>query len=256
MENNKKFKVVLLGAGNVAWHLGKTMCENGVEILQVYSPRHAEELAKELEVPFTNNISELNETADMYLLALKDAAYVEIASYFPFKNKCMVHTSGSVDLAVFEKISDHRGVFYPFQTFTKGVNLPFEEVPVCVEASDESTRNTLLFFANKLTKVHYSIDSNQRKQLHLAGVFACNFTNAMYTIAKEIVEEKGMDFSLLLPLIRETARKVELQDPKQVQTGPAVRNDTLIMDLHLAMINHSNLKELYALMSKIICEKR
>lgn len=256
MENNKKFKVVLLGAGNVAWHLSKAMSKNGIEILQVYSPKRAEELAKELQVPFTNNISELNATADMYLLALKDAAYAEIATCFPFKNKCMVHTSGSVDLSVFEKISDHRGVLYPFQTFTKGVNLPFEEVPVCVEASDESTRNTLLFFANKLTKVHYSIDSNQRKQLHLAGVFACNFTNAMYTIAKEIVEEKGMDFSLLLPLIRETARKVELQDPKQVQTGPAVRHDTLIMELHLAMINHINIKELYALMSKIIAEKR
>lgn len=255
MDKKNKCNVVLLGSGNVAWHLGKAMLENGIDIQQLYSPHHPEILANELQVPYTTTLSKLNPTADIYVLSLKDDAYTSVIQNFPFHNACMAHTSGSLDLSVFEPITNCRGVFYPFQTFTKGIPLSFEEIPICIEASDENTRATLVSLAQKLSKHHYFIDSKQRKQLHLAGVYACNFTNALYDIAKQIVEEKGMDFSILLPLIQETARKVQFKSPKQAQTGPAARNDTLTIESHLTMINDTLKKDLYVLMSKIIREK-
>ncbi|MDD3280112.1 MAG: DUF2520 domain-containing protein [Bacteroidales bacterium] len=255
MDKKDKLSVVLLGSGNVAWHLGKAMFQNGIDLMQVYSPRHAEMLANELQVPFTTILSDLNPAADMYVLSLRDDAYASVIQDFPFQNACMAHTSGSLDLSVFEPITDCGGVFYPFQTFTKGIPLSFEEIPICIETSDQNTRAILVSLAQKLSKHHYFIDSKQRKKLHLAGVYACNFSNALYGIAKQLVEEKGMDFSILLPLIQETARKVQFQSPKQAQTGPAARNDTLTMETHLAMINGNLKKELYVLMSEIIRKK-
>lgn len=245
-------KVVLIGSGNVAWHIGNAMIDKEIKILQLFSPSHGKSLADEWNVPYINDLSLLNENADIYLFAIKEDAYNDIIEKFPFKNKCMIHTSGSVEMNVFETITTSYGVLYPFQTFTKGIPLAFNEVPLCMEANNQKTKQLLLSLAKMLSKTYCFIDSLQRKQLHLAGVFACNFTNVMYRIAKEILEENNMDFSILIPLINETARKVNFKLPEQVQTGPAIRNDKQIMDLHVDMIKNNDFKELYTLISKVI----
>ncbi len=255
MIETQTLKVVLIGSGNVAWHIGKAMIDNGIEILQLYSPHHAGELAKEWNVPFTHKLSLLNDKADIYLFAIKDDGYEDIAHQFPFQNKCMIHTSGSVDLDVFQSVTSFRGVLYPFQTFTKGMTLSFKEVPLCMEASDKKTAKLIEKLAPILSNRCYKINTLQRKQLHLAGVFACNFTNAMYCIAKKILEEYDMDFSLLIPLINETTRKVNVLSPEKAQTGPAVRSDTKIMNKHIELISDKNSKQIYSLISKIIQEK-
>lgn len=257
MERNDNLKIVLLGSGNVAWHLGNALRNNNIEILQIYSQHeeHARALGKEWHLAHTSELTNLNAQADMYIFALKDDAYQDMILHFPFRDACLVHTSGSVDMSVFEPLSIHRGVLYPFQTFTKGISLSFEEVPLCIEANNKQVEETLRFLAGKISKHYFMIDGNQRKQLHLAGVFACNFTNAMYAIAKKILKEKNLEFDMLLPLITETARKVTRHAPEQVQTGPSVRQDQSIIDKHLDMIEDKNIKELYVLMTKIIQEK-
>lgn len=255
MIKKTNLKVVLIGSGNVAWHIGKAMIDNKIDVLQMYSPQHAFELATEWNIPYTHDLSALNDSADVYLFAIKDDSYQKLIAQFPFRNKCMVHTSGSVDVNVFQEITNSYGVLYPFQTFTKNVMLPFDQVPLCVEANDQKTEKKLIELAKILSTRQYIIDSNTRRYLHLAGVFACNFTNALYGLAKDITEEKGLDFSILLPLINETARKVNVNFPEQVQTGPAVRKDMKIIEKHLCMLTDEKMKNVYTLISEIIQEK-
>ncbi len=255
MTKKTNLKVVLIGSGNVAWHIGKAMIDNEIDVLQIYSPQHAFKLATEWNIPYTHDLSALNDSADVYLFAIKDDSYQKLVAQFPFRNKCMVHTSGSVDIDVFQEVTNSYGVLYPFQTFTKNVVLPFDQVPLCVEANDEKTEEKLKKLAHILSRKQYVIDSHTRRYLHLAGVFACNFTNALYGLAKDITEEKGLDFSILLPLINETARKVNLSFPEEVQTGPAVRKDMKIIEKHLRMLDDEKVKNVYKLISEIIAEK-
>ncbi len=247
-----KLNIVIIGAGNVAWHMAKIMLKKGVNILQLYSPHSAKALAQDLRLPYIDNLSLLKENADIYLFSIKDDAYQEIVNQFPYKNKCMIHTSGSIDMNIFQSISDNRGVIYPFQTFTKNVTLSFEKVPLCLEASNQMMEDKITQLACLLSNNHLFINSSQRQKLHLAGVFACNFTNAMFRIAKEIIEENGMNFSILLPLIEETARKIQLYPPEEVQTGPAIRKDIKTMQQHINIIENKDYKALYQLLSSII----
>ncbi|HOF16826.1 MAG TPA: DUF2520 domain-containing protein [Bacteroidales bacterium] len=255
MTNNQNLTVVIIGSGNVAWHITKQMLHKKVNVLQLYSPHNAKTLAEEFNLPYTDNLSLLKENADMYLFSIKDDAYQDVIAHFPYQNKCMIHTSGSVDINVFQSITENRGVLYPFQTFTKNVDLSFEKIPLCLEAGNQITKEKIEQLAKTLSDNYHFISSEQRKQLHLAGVFACNFTNAMYRIAKEIVEKNGMDFSILLALIEETARKVQRHAPGKVQTGPAIRNDKKIMQQHLAIIENKEYKLLYQTLSSIIQKK-
>jgi predicted short-subunit dehydrogenase-like oxidoreductase (DUF2520 family) len=254
MQKNKNCKIVLLGTGNVAWHLGHAMLKSQISLIQVYGRNKTQltTLANEWHVPFTDDLNRLSPEADIYLFALKDDAYQEICSVFPFRNACMAHTSGNVDNSVFQSLTPHGGVIYPFQTFTKVFPLAFHEVPLCIDTNDPECEEKLLFLAGKLSKIYRKVDSSQRKQLHLSGVFACNFTNALYALAKKIAEEKALDFNLLRPLIAETARKIQTHFPEEMQTGPAIRNDIEIIKNHIELLKDPQLKELYHIMTECI----
>lgn len=254
MQKNENCKVVLLGTGNVAWHLGNAILKSQISLIQVYGRNKTllTSLANEWHVPFTDNLNYLSPDADIYLFALKDDAYQEICSIFPFRNACMAHTSGNVENSVFQSLTPHSGVIYPFQTFTKGFSLAFHEVPLFIDTQDAKCEKTLLYLASKLSKIFCKVSSSQRKQLHLSGVFACNFTNALYMLAKKIAEEKELDFNLLRPLIAETARKVQTHYPEEMQTGPAIRNDIEIIKNHMELLKDPQHKELYQIMTECI----
>jgi len=163
----------------------------------------------------------------------------------------VVHTSGTSELSVLDS-KNKKGVFYPLQTFSKDKEIDFSSIPMCLEAENEEDFKTLENVAQTLSQKVFAISSEQRKSLHVAAVFVCNFVNHMYTIGNQICEENKVPFEVLQPLILETANKITDLKPETAQTGPALRNDTKTINKHLEFLQESNYQELYKLLTQSI----
>ena len=236
--------IILLGSGNVATHLGIALKNSNYTIVQVYSKsiENAKVLANKLDTQFTNNLSKLKST-DLIIVCINDDAILSVLSQI--KNTAIVHTSGSIGLDVFKQKFTNYGVFYPLQTFNKEVDINISEIPFCIEGNSLEFEKQLIKIAKALSNNVVKMNSQQRKQLHIAAVFACNFSNHMYSIADDLLAKKNIDFKILLPLIRKTNANLENYRPKEVQTGPAKRKDTAIIQEHIATIKENEIKELY-----------
>lgn len=244
-------KVALLGSGNVGTQIGKALKNAGHEIAQVWSRNaiHADELANTLSTISTTFLSDLDSSADVYILSVSDDAIEEVSSKFPFKNKFIVHTSGSADL----NLVNISGVFYPLQTFSKLKDVNFKEIPIFLESSHEDGMQLLKSLADSLSTKVFEIKTDQRRALHVAAVFACNFSNHLYAVANEVLKSNGMNFELLKPLILETAEKIQTHSPELVQTGPAIRNDQTTLNKHLEFLeSYPRFKEIYKDLSQSI----
>lgn len=249
--------VVMVGAGNLATHLAKALYASGYNIAQVYSRTEAsaKELAMQVEADYTTSIEQLNAEAATYICALKDDALLQLipclAKVNP--NALWLHTAGSIPMQVWEGHAERYGVIYPLQTFSKHREVDFKQIPLFVEVKHEGDEAIIDYMAHRLTDKVYRATSEQRKHLHLAAVFACNFTNHMYALAEELLTKWGMPFEALLPLIDETAHKAHYMKPKQAQTGPAVRGDKEVMDKHLQMLTDiPHLQRIYKQISESI----
>ncbi len=254
---NVNYKIVLIGAGNVATQLSFTLQKAGHTIVQVYSkhPSSAIALSKSLKCAYTDSLKAIDKTADIYIIAVKDDAIAEVAKQLNLKDKIVVHTSGSVELNVLKPVTKNYGVFYPLQTFSKTNKINFKGVPVCLEAGNIATLNTLVSLAGSISNNVQKINSEQRRIIHLAAVFACNFSNHLYAIAENILIYNDLSLDILKPLIEETAKKIKYASPSKVQTGPAIRNDKRTMDNHLKMLKYNNsYQQLYKLLSKSIID--
>ncbi len=248
-------EVVLIGSGSVATHLGLALQAKGVTISQVYSRNvsNAESLAEKLDTSFITDISEIYKEADIYFYALTDTAFKKILRKIEMPGGIQVHTAGCIPMSDFEGFTTKYGVLYPLQTFSKNKPVDFSQVPIFIEASNTDVQQKLLEIGNLLSDKTYFINSDQRKKLHLAAVFACNFTNYMYDVASEILEGSGFMFEVIQPLIAETAEKIKTINPYQAQTGPAVRMDEKTISKHLSMLNkRADLKKIYKLLTKNI----
>ena len=248
---------VILGSGNVASHLGKAFTAAGIKVLQVFSRRleHAQRLAGELCCDATDNMDDLRADASFYVIAVTDDAIEELAAAFPHPKKLLLHTSGSTDMQLLKAGSNNYGVFYPLQTFSREMALDFSSVPICLEVSDKALKAPLDELAGRLSKQVAWISSEKRRSLHLAAVFACNFVNHMYACADDLLEGKELDFELLRPLIMETARKVMLAKPAEVQTGPAKRGNKNVLEAHAMMLKDKpGLQKMYNFISESIMQ--
>jgi len=251
-------KAVFIGSGNVATHLALALQAKGVTISQVYSrtQKNAATLADKLNTSYTTDISEVYDKADIYFYALKDGSFRETLKRFDLPDAIHVHTAGSLPMSDFDGMATRYGVFYPLQTFSKEKDVDFSKVPICIEAINTDVQQKLLDLAHLLGSKTYLISSEQRKKLHLAAVFACNFTNYMYDVSSQILENIGVSFEILQPLIMETAEKVQSVVPYKAQTGPAVRFDEKTISRHLRMLkNRKDLKKIYKLLSKDIYKR-
>ena len=251
--------VVFIGAGNLATNLAKALYYKGFRIVQVYSrtEESARTLAQAVEAAYTTDLSSVAADARLYIVSLKDAAFVQLLPEIVAgkENALWVHTAGSIPMDVWAGKVNRYGVFYPMQTFSKQREVKFQEVPFFVEAKRPEDVELLKAVAATLSEKVYEASSEQRKSLHLAAVFICNFTNHMYALAADLLEKYNLPFDVMLPLIDETARKVHELAPRDAQTGPAVRYDENVMSNHLAMLVDSPaLQEIYKLMSKSIHE--
>ena len=250
-------RIVFLGAGRVATNLSMALRKSGHEIVQVYSrtSESAEELAHKTVAEPIIDLNRVIADADIYFLAVTDEAIQEVLSGFPHKNVFMVHTAGSVSMDVLKDNTSDYGVFYPLQTFTKEWVSDFTDIPVCIEANSDKNLNVLGNIAEELSNNVYYIDSMQRLYIHVAAVFACNFTNFMFTSAEGILQNHDISFNILKPLIRETIDKALVHSPSKSQTGPAIRGDKQTIEKHLDLLSHSRkLQNLYRFVSDSIME--
>ena len=247
-------KISIIGSGNVAYNLAHYFQNIGLEIVEIYSRNleNAKVLATEIKCDFTNDLSNINTKSDIYIIAVKDDAIAKIASKINLKNKLVVHTSGSVSINVLKEISSNYGSFYPLQTFTKDKIADISEAPICVEGNNQEIENELEKFAKSISKKVTKLNSNQRGKLHLAAVFASNFSNYMQVIAQDICEKESVDKKLLEPLLKEVYKKNKIQSAVNNQTGPAKRKDYSTMEKHLELIDNKEIKDLYRSISDII----
>lgn len=248
-------KVTLIGAGNLATQLGKSLKKAGVIISQVYSRTEdsARTLGELLEAEWLTDIKALRDEADIYIFSVKDSVLCELISEAckGRVDKLFLHTAGSMSMSCFEGKALYYGVFYPMQTFSKFKDVDFERIPVFIEGNSIETEDVIKSLANKLTQRVIRLSSADRKYLHLAAVWACNFTNYCYTVASDILGEHAIPFDVMLPLINETTEKIQKISPKEAQTGPAVRGDRNVMSKQLELMNgKEDLQELYQMLSK------
>lgn len=255
MQSDNIQTIVLFGAGNVAWHLGCHLKKCGLSVLQVVnrSKKKGMELAGELRAGFTDHYQEVRKDADLYIIALSDDAIPQVVDRVHFGNSIVVHTAGSVNMHVFMGKVQNYGVLYPFQTFTQGREIDLHNVPVLLEAVNETSMQRLQMLAEKLTQSVYQFDSEKRLYLHIAAVFASNFTNHLLAIAEKILTDKDIDYGLMKPLLEETISKALSMSPAKAQTGPAVRGNLKVIQRHLEILeNYPAYIELYKKLSDSI----
>jgi len=248
-------RITLIGSGNVATHLGAALKNAGHQIVQVYSPnaQNAALLAYHIKTEPVSELQQLNPDTDLFIISIKDDAIDEVAAALAVYQKPIVHTSGATLLQVLLKYTDQAGVFYPLQTFSKTREVDFRQVPMCIEGAYEDLTMELKHLAQTISNNVQVVNSDQRKVLHLAAVFACNFPNYLYYAAQQLLAANELDFNLLRPLITETAHKVENQLPASVQTGPAIRHDSKTMEAHLQLLqNNELLRNIYDMLSQAI----
>lgn len=247
--------IVIIGAGRVATQLGKAFVKQNRKVVQVISrtKSSAEKLAAGLGANAETDLNNIDSSAGICIIATTDEAVPLIAQKLKLPKSIVVHTSGSLNMDVLRHSSDNYGVFYPLNTFSKTKDIDLSSTPICIEASNQETGDLLLDLAQAISSDVRLINSQQRAVLHIAAVFACNFTNFMFVNADEILKKAGMQFDLLLPLINETIDKLNALTPAEAQTGPAVRNDKNILLKHIQSLQSDEDKRiLYELISGLI----
>lgn len=252
--------IVLVGAGNVAYHLGMALKKTNNSIVGVLNrgQQSGERLAFELGCPYLTSFKSIPDETDVVIIAVADDAIEEVASQIFCPGKIVAHTSGTQPIASLKDSSDRLGVFYPLQTMHKTASVDMETVPLCIEANTNWGEGVLMELASSVSGNVHLVNSEQRKILHLAAVIACNFSNHFYGLANDVLNKNGLDVSMLYPLIHQTALNVKSGDPHKHQTGPAVRGDKEVMSKHLEVLRSVDpkLAELYKIVSDSIQNSR
>ena len=249
-------RVVIIGSGNVATSLAHGLAAR-CEVAQVYSRRlaHARELADAIQcLEATDDLHALVPDADAYIIAVRDDVISDVIAATPDNGALWVHTSGSKPIDLFKGHRAHYGVLWPMQSFSREMVVPLDEVHFFAEASDDDTLRDLMELGNLVSNHVTPADSQQRRYLHIASVFSCNFANHLWTLADEVLTAQGLPFEAMLPLIRTTVEKLDRLSPAHSQTGPAVRHDHQVIDSHLAMLDGDK-RELYRLLSESIMNR-
>lgn len=252
----KELGITIIGSGNVACHLGKALATH-FTIDAVFSRNidNAQQLAKSLGTVATNEITKIPRNSDLYLISVSDDAIQPVVQSLNNIGGLVVHTSGSTPMTILASFARH-GVFYPFQTFSKHKTVDMNQVPILIEANNHGDAELLARVASSISANVSKATSEQRQKLHIAAVFACNFANHLYTIAGDILDDANLNFNLLHPLISETAKKACTSKPSSVQTGPAVRGDSGIVNKHLEMLSgQKENQQIYRILSDSIAAR-
>ena len=243
-------QIVLIGSGNVAFHLAKAFTEAQIPISQIFGRNTTElqKISEQFSIPFS---TETLVDADLYIISVSDSSIAEVSALIKNENALVTHTSGSVSR---EALSGNyrKSVFYPLQTFSKSKNLDYSKIPFFIDAENENDEEILKNLASKISKNVMLANDEKRKYIHLTAVFACNFVNHLYARAKEISDSQGIPFDYFLPLIDETTQKIHELEPKLAQTGPAIRNDEKVLKLHESLLTDEEKLKIYKTLNESI----
>jgi predicted short-subunit dehydrogenase-like oxidoreductase (DUF2520 family) len=243
----KAFTAAIVGAGNLSTHLCAWLSKANIEVKEVYNrtPEHAERLIKNFpNITIKCNLDFSQSSINILFICVSDSAIASIAELLTISPDCLVvHCSGNTALKVLQRFKNH-GIYYPIQTFSLEKTIDQPDLNIAIEANNEASIHFLKNLALQLHHTIYILNSYQRKQLHLAAVFACNFTNALWNIAFETLQEEGISFKVLQPLINETLQKaLGAEQPSKVQTGPAIRNDLNTIAEHMQLLKNQRLQQ-------------
>ncbi|WP_312207252.1 Rossmann-like and DUF2520 domain-containing protein [Epilithonimonas hominis] len=243
-------KIVIIGSGNVAFHLAKAFTQNNIEVSQIFGRNEVElnKISEELNIPYSTK--ELAD-ADLYLISVSDAAVEQVSDLIKTEKALVAHTSGSLPLEIL-KGNYRKASFYPLQTFSKTKNLDYSKIPFFIETENQIDEKSLFELASIISENVETSDYEKRKYIHLTAVFACNFVNHLFARAKEISDSQDLPFQYFIPLIDETVEKIHHLEPKLAQTGPAVRGDERILKLHEELIKDEQHLKVYQLMNESI----
>jgi len=252
-------KISIIGTGNVATHIGTALKNAGHNIVDV-TGRNADttnELATLLSAKANFDIANFDSSAEVILLCVKDDAIGAVAALLPRSQRVVAHTSGFRSFNLLAVAGDNLGIFYPLQTMKKGVALDFKKVPILVEGSNETTATTLHTLAADISESIHSVNELQRQYIHVAAVFANNFTNHLWELAENILNEQNLNLDLLRPLIARSAENVAAHSPSQLRTGPAARGDFFTIDAHLNLLqNEAEMTAVYKVLTESILKNR
>lgn len=246
-------RLSIIGSGNVAHHLIQAFSHSAeIELIQVFARKPS---SVSTHITTDKIISEFSELipVDIVIISVTDDSIATISKNIPFKNSLVVHTSGSVAMEALND-TNRKGVFYPLQTFSKSKEVDFTSIPICLEAENIKDYTILETLAKTISNSVYNVNSEQRKALHVAAVFVCNFTNHLYQIGNEICQQNKLSFDILKPLIQETANKILSLSPEEAQTGPAKRKDSQTINAHLNFLTDEHQKEIYKILTKSIID--
>lgn len=246
--------IAIIGAGNVGAWMAFAFHRAGHTIKQIFSLHNdaAVNLAKQYQAEPITDLKQLNPTCDLYVFSIKDNFYEECLQQIPFIMNFAVHTAGSISMNIFQQHANHYGVLYPYQTISKGMNFTEVAVPLCIESNHEESIDFLTDTARQLSDNVFYIDEQQRFTLHIAAVFASNFTNALYHIGFNILESANIDRKIIIPLLQNTLDKVKVSDPCKTQTGPAIRHDNHTIQKQLATLSDPLQIKIYGIMTQYI----
>jgi predicted short-subunit dehydrogenase-like oxidoreductase (DUF2520 family) len=233
-------KITIVGTGNVAFHLGKRMKEQGITINQIIGRDALKTawLAEILKAKAVSFFGEIDTSSDIFILAVSDSAIADAAEKLSNSvgNQLVVHTSGSIPSTLLKPFFQNFGVFYPLQSFSISSQPNFKEIPIFINATPQYQTDFLENLARKISPRVFFISDEDRMTLHIAAVFVNNFTNHLFKIGAEIVGKQSLPFDILLPLIEETIKKIRHNTPDEMQTGPARRGDDVTIEKHLTFL--------------------
>ncbi len=242
-------QTVIIGSGNVAYHMAKAFTRKGIPLAQIFGRNEKElkNISEELNIP--HSIESLKD-ADLYIICVSDNSVEDVSKIIQKKNCLVAHTSGSLPKEILAG-EYRKSSFYPLQTFSKSKELEYEKIPFFIEAENEEDKKLLFELASRISEHVMESNHEKRKYIHLTAVFACNFVNHLFSRAKEISDSQNIPFTYFLPLIDETVQKIHEIEPKQAQTGPAVRNDVRVLQLHEQLLQGESL-DIYKIMNHSI----
>jgi len=237
--------VTIVGLGNVGSHLAIAFRQN-LFTVYVWGRNHfeASEFAKNNDCICIDSLSNIPYNSDLIILSVADTAIGELTELIPDTSSVVVHTAGSVNIDAFGKTCRNYGVLYPLQSFRKERKLEYHSIPVFIEGSSQEVLDFIADFCNKVFPIQTKMNSEARMQLHLAAVFASNFVNAIYNMSYDIAQKHNIDFTYLLPLIIETATRLNYGSPQQFQTGPALRSDNSVVNKHVEMLKEDKMVQI------------
>lgn len=243
-------KTVIIGSGNVAYHLAKAFTQNNIKVHQIFGRNEIElsKISNEFDIPYSN---QKLEDAELYIIAVSDSSVENVSERIKNENALVAHTSGSLPKEIL-KGNYRKASFYPLQTFSKTKDLDYSKIPFFIEAEDQIDEKSLVELASIISDNVETSTYEKRKYIHLTAVFACNFVNHLFARAKEISDSQDLDFNYFLPLISETVKKIYHLDPKLAQTGPAVRGDERVLKLHEQLIKNEEQLHIYKTLNESI----